>query len=58
MCGVFDGLDWVGIVEKWWKLWRLVEEVVLIWDGSLFFMLYLRGNDRRIEWKGIGVKKN
>ena len=27
MCGVFDGLDWVGIVEKWWKLWMLGEEV-------------------------------
>ena len=57
-CRLFDPLDCVRIVQNCCKLCTFLQQVVFIWHGSFFFMLYFRGNDRRIQCNRIALNKN
>lgn len=57
-CRLFDPLDCVRIVQNCCKLCTFLQQVVFIWHGSFFFMLYFKGNDRRIQCNRIALNKN
>lgn len=57
-CRFFDPLDCFRIVQNCCKLCMFRQQVVFIWHGSFFLMLYFRDNDRKMQCNHIALNKN
>lgn len=56
-CRFFDPLDCFRIVQNCCKLCMFRQQVVFIWHGSFFLMLYFRDNDRKMQCNHIALNK-